>query len=45
MEKGDTIAVSVSVEQKGSDGSWSAGMTRGIVLQGSDTGTSKCIYV
>ncbi|CAK8538724.1 unnamed protein product [Lathyrus sativus] len=37
VEKGDTIAVSVSVEQKGSDGSWSAGMTRGIVLQGSET--------
>ncbi|XP_004491318.1 rRNA (cytosine-C(5))-methyltransferase NOP2C [Cicer arietinum] len=37
VEKGDTVAVSVSVEQQGSDGGWSAGMTRGTVLQGSET--------
>lgn len=45
VEKGDTVAISVAIEQQGSDGGWSSGMTRGIVLQGSETGTSKCIYV
>jgi hypothetical protein len=37
VEKGDTVAVSVAIEQQGSDGGWSSGMTRGIVLQGSET--------
>jgi methyltransferase NSUN6 len=45
VEKGDTVAVSVAIEQQGSDWGWSSGMTRGIVLQGSETGISKCIYV
>lgn len=45
VEKGDTVAVSVAIEQQGSDRGWSSGMTRGIVLQGSETGISKCIYV
>ncbi|KAL4298831.1 hypothetical protein HN51_049543 [Arachis hypogaea] len=35
VEKGDTVAVSVAVEQKGVDGGWGIGMTRGTVLQGS----------
>ncbi|XP_027329435.1 putative methyltransferase NSUN6 [Abrus precatorius] len=35
VEKGDTVAVSVAVEQQGADGGWSIGMTRGTVLQGS----------
>ncbi|PNY12841.1 methyltransferase NSUN6-like protein, partial [Trifolium pratense] len=37
VEKGDTVAVSVAIEQQGSDGGWSSGMTRGITLQGSET--------
>ncbi|MED6149548.1 rRNA (cytosine-C(5))-methyltransferase nop2c [Stylosanthes scabra] len=37
VEKGDTVAVSVAVEQKGVDGGWGIGMTRGTVLQGSQT--------
>jgi hypothetical protein len=45
VEKGDTVAVSVAIEQQGSDGGWSSGMTRGIVLQGSETGINKCVYV
>jgi hypothetical protein len=47
VEKGDTVAVSVAVEQQGSDGGWSSGMTRGIVLQGSETGinNNKCVCV
>lgn len=44
VEIGDTVAVSVAVEQQGTDGGWSAGMTRGTVLQGSETGTN-CVYV
>ncbi|MCI63937.1 NOL1/NOP2/sun family protein, partial [Trifolium medium] len=27
VEKGDTVAVSVAIEQQGSDGGWSSGMT------------------
>lgn len=38
VEKGDTVAVSVGVEQLGADGSWSIGITRGTVLQGLQTG-------
>lgn len=38
VEKGDLIAVSVAVEQPISDGGWSFGFTRGIVLQGSQSG-------
>ncbi|RDX77327.1 putative methyltransferase NSUN6, partial [Mucuna pruriens] len=34
VEKGDTVAVSVAVEQQGADGGWGIGMTRGTVLQG-----------
>ncbi|KAK7276746.1 hypothetical protein RIF29_17892 [Crotalaria pallida] len=37
VEKGETVAVSVAVEQQGTDGAWSTGMTRGTVLQGSQT--------
>ncbi|KAL2246002.1 UNVERIFIED_CONTAM: rRNA (cytosine-C(5))-methyltransferase NOP2C, partial [Sesamum indicum] len=37
VEKGETVAVSVSVEQPGTDGGWSVGFTRGTVLQGSQT--------
>ncbi|TKY57204.1 putative methyltransferase NSUN6 [Spatholobus suberectus] len=37
VEKGDTVAVSVAVEQQGADGGWGIGMTRGTVLQGSET--------
>ncbi|KAL2316823.1 hypothetical protein Fmac_030699 [Flemingia macrophylla] len=37
VEKGDTVAVSVAVEQQGADGGWSVPMTRGTVLQGSQT--------
>ena len=44
VEKGDTVAVSVSVEQQGVDGGWGIGMTRGTVLQGSQTGR-KCIFL
>ncbi|KAL0307235.1 UNVERIFIED_CONTAM: rRNA (cytosine-C(5))-methyltransferase NOP2C, partial [Sesamum radiatum] len=38
VEKGETVAVSVSVEQPGTDGGWGVGFTRGTVLQGSQTG-------
>lgn len=37
VEKGDKVAVSAVVEQSGSDGKWSFGMTRGMILQGSPT--------
>ncbi|KAL0400263.1 UNVERIFIED_CONTAM: rRNA (cytosine-C(5))-methyltransferase NOP2C [Sesamum radiatum] len=37
VEKGETVAVSVSVEQPGTDGGWDVGFTRGTVLQGSQT--------
>ncbi|KAK4397733.1 rRNA (cytosine-C(5))-methyltransferase NOP2C [Sesamum angolense] len=37
VEKGETVAVSVSVEQPGTDGGWGVGFTRGTVLQGSQT--------
>ncbi|KAK4437476.1 rRNA (cytosine-C(5))-methyltransferase NOP2C [Sesamum alatum] len=37
VEKGETVAVSVAVEQPGTDGGWSVGFTRGTVLQGSET--------
>ncbi|XP_061342833.1 rRNA (cytosine-C(5))-methyltransferase NOP2C isoform X2 [Gastrolobium bilobum] len=37
VEKGDTVAVSVAVEKQGADGGWGIGMTRGTVLQGSQT--------
>ncbi|ESW13416.1 hypothetical protein PHAVU_008G194100 [Phaseolus vulgaris] len=39
VEKGDTVAVSVAVEQQGADGGWGIPMTRGTVLQGSETDT------
>lgn len=38
VEKGDLVAVSVGVEQRGSDGFWGVGITRGTVLQGSESG-------
>lgn len=47
VEKGDTVAVSVAVEkQQGPDGGWGIAMTRGTVLQGSQTGTNLylCLY-
>ncbi|KAL8474008.1 hypothetical protein ACS0TY_030043 [Phlomoides rotata] len=37
VEKGEQVAVSVSVEQPGADGGWVVGITRGIVLQASHT--------
>ncbi|XP_054799593.1 rRNA (cytosine-C(5))-methyltransferase NOP2C-like isoform X2 [Prosopis cineraria] len=37
VETGDTVAVSVAVEQPGVSGGWGIGMTRGTVLQGSQT--------
>ncbi|PSS16403.1 Methyltransferase [Actinidia chinensis var. chinensis] len=37
VEKGDTVAVSVAVEQLGQDGGWGIGMTREAVLQGLQT--------
>lgn len=37
VEKSDLVAVSVAVEQPEPDGKWSTGITRGIVLQGSET--------
>ena len=40
VEKGDTVAVSVAVEQPVLDGRWGIGMTRGTVLQGSEKGKS-----
>lgn len=46
VEKGELVAVSVSVEQPGVDGGWGVGITRGTVLQGSETGnTSVFIHV
>lgn len=38
VETGDTVVVSVAVEQPGVNGGWGIGMTRGTVLQGSQTG-------
>ncbi|KAL6570492.1 rRNA (cytosine-C(5))-methyltransferase nop2c [Orobanche gracilis] len=35
VEKGEQVAVSVAVEQPGTEGGWSVGFTRGTVLQGS----------
>lgn len=43
VEKGDVVAVSVAVEQPTLDGGWGLGITRGTVLQGSQTG-KKDIY-
>nr|XP_028963996.1 uncharacterized protein LOC103443295 isoform X1 [Malus domestica]XP_028963997.1 uncharacterized protein LOC103443295 isoform X1 [Malus domestica] len=37
VEKGDIVAVSVAVEQPDADGGWVVGITRGTVLQGSET--------
>ncbi|KAL9422945.1 hypothetical protein AB3S75_035098 [Citrus x aurantiifolia] len=37
VEKGDVVAVSVAVEQPSLDGGWGLGITRGTVLQGSQT--------
>lgn len=37
VEKGDVVAVSVAVEQPGTDGGWGVGITRGTVLQGQQT--------
>ncbi|KAF7833494.1 putative methyltransferase NSUN6 [Senna tora] len=37
VETGDTVAVSVAVEQPSVNGGWGIGMTRGTVLQGSQT--------
>ncbi|XP_047172660.1 rRNA (cytosine-C(5))-methyltransferase NOP2C [Vigna umbellata] len=44
VEKGDTVAVSVAVEQQGADGGWGIPMTRGTILQGSETG-SECVFL
>lgn len=38
VEKGEKVAVSVALEQPGADGGWVVGLTRGTVLQGSQTG-------
>lgn len=38
VESGDVVAVSVGVEQPIRDGEWAIGITRGIVLQGLNTG-------
>ncbi|KAM1010637.1 hypothetical protein ACFX2C_046091 [Malus domestica] len=45
VEKGDIVAVSVAVEQPDADGGWVVGITRGTVLQGSETDPqiSECI--
>nr|XP_004305841.2 PREDICTED: putative methyltransferase NSUN6 [Fragaria vesca subsp. vesca] len=37
VEKGDEVAVSVSVEQPGAEGGWVVGITRGTILQGAET--------
>ncbi|KAJ6736059.1 hypothetical protein OIU85_018282 [Salix viminalis] len=37
VEKGDTVAVSVAIEQRNPNGGWASGMTRGTVLQGLQT--------
>ncbi|XP_011044756.1 PREDICTED: putative methyltransferase NSUN6 isoform X3 [Populus euphratica] len=37
VEKGDTVAVSAAIEQRNPNGGWSIGITRGTVLQGSQT--------
>ncbi|XP_073145806.1 rRNA (cytosine-C(5))-methyltransferase NOP2C isoform X2 [Henckelia pumila] len=37
VEKGEPVAVSVAVEQQGTDGGWGFGFTRGTVLEGSQT--------
>ncbi|KZV31362.1 hypothetical protein F511_05466 [Dorcoceras hygrometricum] len=37
VEKGETVAISVAVEQLGANGGWGIGFTRGIVLEGSQT--------
>ncbi|KAK9088312.1 hypothetical protein Scep_027394 [Stephania cephalantha] len=42
VEKGDTIAVSVAIEQPNLDKGWAVGITRGTILQGHQTG-KKCI--
>uniref|UniRef100_A0A7N0T2R5 SAM-dependent MTase RsmB/NOP-type domain-containing protein n=1 Tax=Kalanchoe fedtschenkoi TaxID=63787 RepID=A0A7N0T2R5_KALFE len=36
VEKGDKVAVSVAIEQLRPDGGWAVGITRGIVVQGSE---------
>ncbi|CAK7346654.1 unnamed protein product [Dovyalis caffra] len=38
VEKGETVAVSVAIEQHNPNGGWAIGMTRGTVLQGLQTG-------
>ncbi|XP_021769324.1 putative methyltransferase NSUN6 isoform X2 [Chenopodium quinoa] len=43
VEKGDSVAVSVAIEQPEPDGKWGGtGITRGIVLQGSETDPQYC---
>ncbi|KAL3633669.1 rRNA (cytosine-C(5))-methyltransferase nop2c [Castilleja foliolosa] len=37
VEKGEQVAVSVALEQPRTDGGWGVGLTRGIVLQGSQS--------
>lgn len=44
VETGDTVAVSVAVEQPGVSGGWGIGMTRGTVLQGTQAGRG-CISI
>ncbi|KAM7265426.1 hypothetical protein ACFE04_003109 [Oxalis oulophora] len=45
VEKGESVAVSVAIEQPGVDGGWGVGMTRGIVLQGDQTVFDMCGYL
>jgi hypothetical protein len=38
VEKGDKVAVSVAIEQPVKDSGWAVGITRGITLQGLQSG-------
>ena len=44
VEKDDIVAVSVAVEQHTPDAGWGTGITRGVVLQGLQTGRLSFIY-
>ncbi|XP_074287134.1 rRNA (cytosine-C(5))-methyltransferase NOP2C [Silene latifolia] len=37
VEKGDSVAISAALERLESDGKWGTGITRGVILQGTDT--------
>lgn len=45
VEKGEPVAVSVSVEQPGADGGWVVGLTRGTTLQASHTGKNRFPWI